>query len=138
MSAALRKQYLKTRKDLSIAKLAVGSQIERIRQTALAILSDRELRQLQGGLPGKAGASAAEPDPATVARYRTACEAVAVRFTGRSCPALELPSGAVTHEIANRNRSKLRTMFPDEGEYLIRRGQRGYLNWARMRQLEMR
>ncbi len=117
MSAALRKQYLKTRKDLSIAKLAVGSQIERIRQTALAILSDRELRQLQGGLPGKAGASAAEPDPATVARYRTACEAVAVRFTGRSCPALELPSGAVTHEIANRNRSKLRTMFPDEGEY---------------------
>src|ERR1700722_2018554 len=105
MSDALRNQYLKTRKDLSVAKLAVRSQIERVHQTALATLSDRALRQLQGGIPAKAAASAAELDPAAVARYRTACETVAVRVTGRSCSVLELPSDAVTREIANRSQS---------------------------------
>jgi phage terminase large subunit-like protein len=117
MSAALRNLLLKTRKELSLAKAAMQDQIEQIRETALATLSDGDLRQLQGGRAGEAGLASGRPDQAAVARYRTACEAAAVRFTGRSCPALELSSDAVAQEIANRSGSKLRTMFPDEGPY---------------------
>ena len=88
MSAALRNQLLKTRKELSLVKATMQDRIEQIRQTALASLSDGDLRYLQ------AGDSPIAPDEAPVARYRSACEAAAVRLTGRSCPALELSPGA--------------------------------------------
>src|ERR1017187_1391194 len=111
MSAALRNQLLKTRKELSLVKATMQDRIEQIRQTALASLSDGDLRYLQ------AGDSPIAPDEAPVARYRSACEAAAVRLTGRSCPALELSPGAVAREVANRSRNKLHTMFPDEGPH---------------------
>src|ERR1039458_9670512 len=117
MSAALRNLLLKTRKELSLVKATMQDQIEQIRETALATLSDGDLRQLQGGRAGEAGLASARPDQAAVASYRTACEAAAVRFTGRSCPALELSADAVAREIANRSGSKLHAMFPDEGPY---------------------
>jgi phage terminase large subunit-like protein len=109
MSAALRNQLLKTRKELSLVKATMQDRIEQIRQTALASLSDGDLRYLQ------AGDSPIAPDEAPVARYRSACEVAAVRLTGRSCPALGLSADAVAREIANRSGSKLHTMFPDEG-----------------------
>src|ERR1022692_4791834 len=117
MSAALRNLLLKTRKELSLVKAAMQDQIEQIRETALATLSDGDLRQLQGGRAGEAGLASARPDQAAVASYRTACEAAAGRFTGRACPALELSSDAVAQEIANRSGSKLDAMFSDEGPY---------------------
>src|ERR1035441_3965770 len=117
MSAALHNLLLKTRKELSLVKAAMQDQIEQIRETALATLSDGDLRQLQGGRAGEAGLASARPDQAAVASYRTACEAAAVRFTGRSCPALGLSADAVAREIANRSGSKLHAMFPDGGPY---------------------
>src|ERR1035441_8845651 len=117
MSAALRNLLLKTRKELSLVKAAMQDQIEQIRETALATLSDGDLRQLQGGRAGEAGLASARPDQATVCSSDLACEAAAVRFTGRSCPVLELSSDAVAQEIANRSGSKLHAMFPDEGPY---------------------
>jgi hypothetical protein len=55
MGNALRNQLLKARTEMSVVKADVGSQIDRVCQTTLANLSDWELRQLQGGIPGKAG-----------------------------------------------------------------------------------
>ena len=107
MSLALRNQVLKLRNDLQALKAARGCQIERVRRTALATLSDRELSQLGS----KADGSPGEPDPAMVARYREACEVAA----GRPCPDMALPPDALVREIANRRGSKLRTLFPDEG-----------------------
>src|ERR1017187_3332692 len=117
MSAALRNLLLKTRKELSLVKATMQDQIEQIRETALATLSDGDLRQLQGGRAGEAGLASARPDQAAVASYRTACEAAAVRFTGRSCPALGLSSDAVAQEIANRRGEQPPPLFSGRGPF---------------------
>src|ERR1035441_2633381 len=109
MSAALRNRLRRVEKELAVREAASEGQLLQIQKAALASLSDGDLRYL------RVGGSPTEPAPA--ASYRTACEAAAVRFTGRSCPALELSSDAVAQEIANRSGSKLHAMFPDEGPY---------------------
>jgi hypothetical protein len=107
MSAALRNRLRRVEKELAVREAASEGQLLQIQKAALASLSDGDLRYLRvGGSP---------TEPAPVASYRAACEAAAVRFTGRSCPALELSSDAVAQEIANRSGSKLHAMFPDEG-----------------------
>src|ERR1039458_6213566 len=109
MSAALRNRLRRVEKELAVREAASEGQLLQIQKAALASLSDGDLRYLRvGGSP---------TEPAPVASYRAACEAAAVRFTGRSCPALELSSDAVAQEIANRSGSKLHAMFPDEGPY---------------------
>jgi len=108
MSAALRNQLLKTRRELSVLKAAMGSQIERVHQAALATLSDLELHQLLGGN------SLAVTDPA-IDRYREAFKATAKRLIGQTRPVGELPAELLAQEIAECSGSKLRTMFPDQG-----------------------
>src|ERR1035441_8501033 len=109
MSAALRNRLRRVEKELAVREAASEGQLLQIQKAALASLSDGDLRYLRvGGSP---------TEPAPVASYRAACEAAAVRFTGRSCPALELSSDAVPQEIATRSGSKLHAVFPDEGPY---------------------
>jgi phage terminase large subunit-like protein len=109
MSAALHNRLRRLEKGLAVWEAATEGQLQQVRVAALASLSNGDLRCLQ------VGGSPTEPDP--VASYRAACEVAAVRFTGRSCPALGLSADAVSREIANRSGSKLHTMFPDEGPY---------------------
>src|ERR1017187_4589651 len=109
MSAALRNRLRRVEKELAVREAASEGQLLQIQKAALASLSDGDLCYLRvGGCP-------AERLP--VASYRAAGEAAAVRFAGRSCPALELSSDAVAQEIANRSGSKLHAMFLDEGPY---------------------
>src|ERR1039458_7733779 len=85
MSAALRNRLRRVEKELAVREAASEGQLLQIQKAALASLSDGDLRYL------RVGGSPTEPAPA--ASYRTACEAAAVRFTGRSCPARELENG---------------------------------------------
>lgn len=89
MSAALRNQLLKIRKEVSAMKAARGRPIDRIEQAALDTLSDEDLNDLQNGINGSFGefGVSAEAYAAAMARYRTAYEAAAVRLTGESTAA---------------------------------------------------
>jgi phage terminase large subunit-like protein len=112
MSAALRNRVRRLEDKAALLTVSAESRVLQVHRAALATLSDRELRELEGGIPAKAGDSPGAP---AIAHYRAACEAAAVRFPGPPCPALGLTSDAVAQEIASRSRIKLRTRFPDEG-----------------------
>ena len=113
MSAVQRNQLLKTKKELSVVKATMGSQIELVHQTALASLDHADLRHLRDEW-GAASDSLSGP---AADRYREAFRAAAEQLTGRAFPARALSPELVDREIANRSGSKLHTMFPDEGPY---------------------
>jgi phage terminase large subunit-like protein len=106
MQGALRNQIRTMKKEVSELRTAVQSEREQLRQAALYALSDRQLKSL----------AAADPDPEAVSAYRRVLDAAA-RRAGWTCPSGELPVDAIAQEFTIRSRSKLYTMFPDEGEF---------------------
>jgi hypothetical protein len=117
MSAALHKRLRRVEDGLTLVTASTEGQLQQVRRAALASLNDRDLRHLQDGLSGEARDSPADSDAPAIARYGEAFDAAAIRLTGRTCPRGVLPREVVAGEIANRSQGKLRTMFPDEGDY---------------------
>jgi len=106
MQGPLRNQIRTVKNEVSELRTAVRREREQLRQVALYALSDRQLKTL----------AAADPDPEAVSAYLRVLDAAA-RRAGRTCPSGELPVDAIAQELTIRSRSKLYTMFPDEGEF---------------------
>jgi hypothetical protein len=117
MSNALHNRLRRAEDRLVLVKASTEGQLQQVRRVVLASLRDRDLRHLQDGLSEEARDPLADAEPAAIACYGEAFDAAAIRLAGRTCPMGVLPLELVAGEIANRSRSKLRTMFPDEGEY---------------------
>src|ERR1035438_2387579 len=106
MQGPLRNQIRTVKNEVSELRTVVRREREQLRHAALYALCDRQLKTL----------AAADPDPEAVSAYLRVLDAAA-RRAGWTCPSGELPVDAIAQELTIRSRSKLYTMFPDEGEF---------------------